>query len=205
MLVDGDLAAERDLAAVFAAAAGLAEGASYRQVIDAVHAMPYGRPAVRSARGAIAEWRGTCSTKHALLAELLAGQWPQLRPRLVHRVCLVTRQSAAARFGVEVAAAVPPGGLTDVHRYLLISLDGTDVVIDVTFPADPRWDGARSMRLACGDGKDFAAGPTLTWRRPAWRRAPATPRCASRSLPHWPGRPAPTCPRVVTAGDPFCG
>ncbi len=159
MLVDGDLAAERDLAPVFAAAAGLAEGASYRQVIDAVHAMPYGRPAVRSARGAIAEWRGTCSTKHALLAELLAGQWPQLRPRLVHRVCLVTRQSAAARFGVEVAAAVPPGGLTDVHRYLLISLDGTDVVIDVTFPADPRWDGARSMRLACGDGKDFAAGP----------------------------------------------
>jgi hypothetical protein len=147
-----------ELASEFAAAAGLPDGASYRQVIDAVHAMPYGRPAVRTPRGAVAEWRGTCSTKHALLAELVAHQWPQLRPRLVHRVYLVDRRAAAARFGAGVAAAVPAGGLTDVHRYLLISVAGADVVIDVTFPGDPRWDGAGSMALACGDGVDYPAG-----------------------------------------------
>jgi hypothetical protein len=32
------------------------------------------------------EWKGTCSTKHALLAQLLRERWPELQPRLVHRV-----------------------------------------------------------------------------------------------------------------------
>jgi hypothetical protein len=57
-----------------------------------------------------------------------------------------------------VASAVPDGGLTDVHRYLVMTLAGREVTIDVTFPADQPWDGRRSMRLACGDGRDFPAG-----------------------------------------------
>jgi len=40
----------------------------------------------------------------------------------------------------------------------VITIAGQDVTIDVTFPCDPPWDGARSMRLACGDGRDFPAG-----------------------------------------------
>jgi hypothetical protein len=33
-----------------------------------------------------------------------------------------------------------------------------DVIIDVTFPAGPPWDGHSSMPLACGEGQDFPAG-----------------------------------------------
>lgn len=142
----------------FAAGAGLPDEATVRDTIDAVQAMPYGRPADRTPEGAVRDWRGTCSTKHALLAVLLLKRWPLLRPRLMHRVYLVDRRSAHDRHGPSVAATVPAQGLMDVHRYLVIALDGRDITIDVTFPADPRWDGRSSMRLACGDGWDLAAG-----------------------------------------------
>ena len=103
-------------------------------------------------------WKGTCSTKHALLARLLREQWPQSQPRLVHRVYRVSRSSALQRYGGAAASAVPQGGLTDVHRYLVIILGGQEVTIDITFPGDQAWDGHRSMRLACGEGRDFPAG-----------------------------------------------
>lgn len=144
--------------AQFAAKAGLADDATLKAVVDAVHAIPYGRPAVRSADGVIQGWRGTCSTKHALLMALLRERWPVLRPRLIHRVYRVDTASVLARYGPAVAAAVPEGGLTDVHRYMAISLGVAEVALDVTFPADARWDGRSSMPLACGDGQDFGAG-----------------------------------------------
>ena len=49
----------------FAARAGLASDASLGQVVAAAQAMPYGRPVSRTPEGAVAAWRGTCSTKHA--------------------------------------------------------------------------------------------------------------------------------------------
>jgi hypothetical protein len=142
----------------FAERARLPDGASLRQIVDAVQAIPYGRPTSRTAQGALGEWRGTCSTKHALLAQLLRERWPETRPRLVHRVYRVLRADVLHRYGGDVASAVPEGGLTDVHRYLVMTLAGQDVTIDVTFPGDPAWDGHRSMSLACGDGRDFPAG-----------------------------------------------
>jgi hypothetical protein len=47
---------------------------------------------------------------------------------------------------------------SDVHRYLVLAHCGQDVIIDITFPSDPPWDGHTSMRLACGEGQDFPAG-----------------------------------------------
>jgi len=146
------------LFARFVTRAGLPGDASLCQVVSAVQAVPYGRPRVRTAEGVIGEWKGTCSTKHALLARLLGERWPELQPRLVHRVYRVSRSSVLQRYGAEAAGAVPAGGLTDVHRYLVITLGGQEVTIDVTFPGDRAWDGHRSMCLACGDGRDFPAG-----------------------------------------------
>lgn len=77
---------------------------------------------------------------------------------LVHRVYRVSRSSALQRYGVVAAGAVPEGGLTDVHRYLVIILAGQQVTIDITFPGDQAWDGHRPMCLACGGGRDFPAG-----------------------------------------------
>jgi len=146
------------LFARFVTRAGLPGGASLGQVVNAVQAIPYGRPGARTAEGVISEWKGTCSTKHALLAQLLGERWPELQPRLVHRVYRVSRSSARQRYGDGAASAVPEGGLTDVHRYLVITLAGQEMTIDITFPGDPAWDGHRSMRLACGEGDDYPAG-----------------------------------------------
>jgi hypothetical protein len=138
--------------------AGLADNASLAEVVETVHSMPYGRPTQRNAHGALAEWRGTCSSKHALLAAVLAERWPGTEPRLVHRVYRCTPEGAARRFGPTAAATVPEEGLWDVHRYLTIQLHGNRVAIDVTFPSGPAWDGASSMPVACGQGTDHAAG-----------------------------------------------
>ncbi|AUG80197.1 hypothetical protein CFP65_5499 [Kitasatospora sp. MMS16-BH015] len=140
------------------ARAGLPPDATLAEVIEAVRSMPYGRPAERSARGALAEWRGTCSSKHALLAAALAERWPETEPQLVHRVYRCTPAGAERAFGPAAAAAVPAAGLWDVHRYLTIRHGGERVVIDVTFPTGPSWDGAGSMPIACADGTDHPAG-----------------------------------------------
>jgi hypothetical protein len=146
------------LFARFVTRAGLPGDALLCQVVNAVQAIPYGRPGARTAEGVIVEWKGTCSTKHALLAQLLRERWPELQPRLIHRIYRVSRSSVLQRHGGGAADAVPEGGLTDVHRYLVIILAGQEVTIDITFPGDQAWDGHRSMCLACGDGHDFPAG-----------------------------------------------
>lgn len=142
----------------FAAKAGLPAAPSVRQVVAAAQAIPYGRPTSRTPEGVIGEWKGTCSTKHALLARLIGERWPGMRPRLMHRVYDADRTAVRQRHGAAAADAVPDGGLADVHRYLIITVDTRDVVLDVTFPGDPPWDGHSSMTLACGEGQDFPAG-----------------------------------------------
>lgn len=142
----------------FALRAGLPEEFTLKQIIDAVQAIPYGRPASRTPEGVVREWKGTCSTKHALLAMVLREQRPELRPRLVHRVYHADRASVRQRHGTTAATAVPEGGLIDVHRYMVITIAGRDLTIDVTFPDDPPWDGRHSMTLACGEGQDIPAG-----------------------------------------------
>ena len=165
------------------ARAGLPENASLADVVEAVRSMPYGRPTERSAQGALTEWRGTCSTKHALLAAVLAEHWPHTDPQLVHRVYRCTPEDAARSFGPTAAAAVPEEGLWDVHRYLTIELNGNRVVLDVTLPSGPGWDGASSMRVACGRGTDHAAGSDPDADKRFWRRLTAIPVSASPSSP----------------------
>jgi hypothetical protein len=167
----------------FATRAGLPGDAALRQVINAVQAIPYGRPRSRTAEGVLGEWKGTCSTKHALLAQLLRERWPESQPRLVHRVYRVSLRSALQRYGDGAAGAVPAGGLTDVHRYLMIILAGQEVTIDITFPGDQAWDGRRSMCLACGEGRDFPAGMIPMPIRPRSKPVTATRRFASPSSP----------------------
>ena len=124
----------------------------------AVSRIPYGRPAELSARGVIAAWRGTCSTKHILLAALFEETWPEVPVSLWHRVYKVSATWAAAHWGSEVASTVPAAGLVDIHTYARADLGSGALVIDVTFPID-RWDGTSETVLACGPGTDHLAGP----------------------------------------------
>ena len=126
--------------------------------VESVRQLPYGRPSDRSVAGMLREGRGTCSTKHLYLTREVGRRFPETRPRIVHRVYRVERDAAARTFGPAAAAAVPPGGVVDVHRYLTAELDGRRIVLDATFPGGDAWDGYSSMPLACGPGDDHPAG-----------------------------------------------
>lgn len=133
--------------------AGLGDQPSLWEYVEAVREIPYGRNSERSPSAVVEDWRGTCSTKHVLLAELLDGR-PEFDLQLVHRVYRLDRDRAAELFGDEAADAVPAEGLVDVHTYATASVAGERVNIDVTFPGH-LWDGHSDMPLACGDGDDY--------------------------------------------------
>ena len=55
-------------------------------LVEFVRQLPYGRPSRRSVSKMFAERRGTCSLKHLFLHAALSRSFPELKPRLVHRV-----------------------------------------------------------------------------------------------------------------------
>ena len=134
------------------------ENASLVELVEAVRALPYGRPHDRSVEGLQRERRGTCSTKHLFLARALADRFPETRPQIVHRVYRASRDQVRELYGDRVAAAVPEHGLNDVHRYLSIEVERRRITLDVTFPGGECWDGRSSLPVACGRGDDFLAG-----------------------------------------------
>jgi hypothetical protein len=132
-------------------------------IVLAVSRIPYGRPSALTSEAVLDEWRGTCSTKHLLLADVADEAWPATSPELWHRPYLVTGDLAEKRWGPRVAATVPESGLVDVHTYATLALDGRRVDVDVTFPL-AGWDGRSDIPLACGGGDDHPGGddPMLT-------------------------------------------
>lgn len=126
------------------------------EVVEAVRALPYGRPSDRTVAGMLRERRGTCSTKHLFLADMLASRFPETEPEIVHRVYTLMPACASELFGAAAAALVPDDGLVDVHRYLTVLVDGSRITIDATFPG-AAWDGRSGMPLACADGLDLPA------------------------------------------------
>jgi hypothetical protein len=136
----------------------LATNASLVDFVEAVRALPYGRPSDRSVDGLLRERRGTCSTKHLFLAQALRERFPHTQPQIVHRVYRAEREQIRKQYGDEVAAVVPEHGLVDVHRYMLIQIGGRQITLDVTLPGSKPWDGESSLPLACGPGEDVMAG-----------------------------------------------
>jgi riboflavin synthase alpha subunit len=136
----------------------LAPDPSLLECVEAVRALPYGRPHDRSVEGLLRERRGTCTTKHLFLACALAERFPQTNPRIVHRIYRAQRELIRDLHGDNVAELIPEHGLVDVHRYLLIQVEGRQITLDVTFPAAEPWDGRSSLPLACGPGDDVPAG-----------------------------------------------
>jgi hypothetical protein len=131
-----------------------------RLAVLAVCRIPYGRPTSPTAAGVIHDWKGTCSTKHLLLRELLGEHWPTIGVQLWHRVYRLTPELAGAKWGPQVASSVPLDGLIDVHNYATIGLIAEPVVVDVTFPVAD-WDGESPMEVASGPGEDQLVGQDL--------------------------------------------
>jgi hypothetical protein len=146
-----------DLATSMSSEAFCSADASLLELVETVRALSYGRPSDRTVEGMLREKRGTCSTKHLFLAQLLAERFPETDPTIMHRVYVLDRACASALFGRDVAEVVPETGVVDVHRYLTVKLGGERIVIDATFPG-ASWDGHSSLPLACGPGSDYRAG-----------------------------------------------
>ena len=119
--------------------------------------IPYGRSSSASPEAVIAEWRGTCTTKHLLLAAVATEVDTTAAMRLVHRVYRLSHEDAAARWGGDVASTVPNSGLIDVHTYAQLRREDRVIPVDVTFPLED-WDGKAPTLLACMAGRDFDAG-----------------------------------------------
>jgi len=147
--IPGDRRAALD--ALFQADCSLAE------LVEAVRALPFGRPREDTVDGMLSDGRGTSSAKHLFLAQVLRQRFPDTEPALVHRVYRLDRAHALQRFGAAIAESVPAEGLTDVHRYMTIAQEGTRIAIDATL-AGPPWDGRSPLEAACGPGQDFLAG-----------------------------------------------
>ena len=162
----------------------LAADVSLVDLVEAVRALPYGRPSDRSVDGLLRERRGTCSTKHLFLARALRERFPHTQPQIMHRVYRAEREQIRERYGDEVAATVPKDGLVDVHQYLLIRVGGRQITLDVTFPDGEPWDGRSSLPLACGSGEDVAAGDNPTRTSERLKHATVTPLCETHSSRH---------------------
>lgn len=138
--------------------AGLSPTPTFEEVVRALAAIPYGRPACRTPEGVLEDWRGTCSTKHTLLALVCEESFPERALEVVHRVYRLLPDEARALFGGVAAATVPSEGLVDVHTFATALVGGRRLPIDVTLPRNQSWDGGSPMEIACGPGEDHPAG-----------------------------------------------
>ncbi len=128
----------------------------------AISRIPYGRPSDLSPHGVVADWRGTCSTKHLLFQAMAEVCEPAATVDLVHRVYRVSPDEAEVRWGPVVGASVPPDGLVDVHTFARLggNASASPLTVDVTFPIAP-WDGRTPLPIACNPGDDIPAGDDL--------------------------------------------
>ena len=117
--------------------------------------MPYRRASSRRPAAIIEEWRGTCSGKHYLLAEVLAGLGLNSQVMMVtHRFTPENTRHFPSELRLMTAAAPIP----DVHTYLLADSPGGRWVVDATWPrraenlgmpVNHHWTPGRDMLLAC--------------------------------------------------------
>jgi hypothetical protein len=127
------------------------------ELVEAVRALPPGLPSEPSVDSMLLEARGTSAIKHLFLGQVLARRFPETEPALVHRVYRLDRARALELYGPAVAETVPSEGLTDVHRYLAVTLGEQRVSLDATISGS-RWDGRSPLEPVCGPGSDFATG-----------------------------------------------
>lgn len=139
-----------DLYDRFVERADLDDDHTLTDLVEAIRAIPHGRPRERSGEAVVRDWRGTCSTKHDLLKKLR----PDLDLQFVHRMFHLTPEAARERLGEDVAQVIPDEGFLDVHTYVRGIVNQRRTVIDVTFPGEP-WDGRSDMQIPWGNGRDF--------------------------------------------------
>jgi hypothetical protein len=120
-----------------------------------VRDMPYRRPSRLDAPTTIAEWRGTCSTKHRLLRDLFAASG------ITTRLMIATyryRWTAGGSPPDELAAVLEEGPVPDVHNFLTVLSPQGWLALDATwplagrrlgFPVNETWRLGLAHEVAC--------------------------------------------------------
>ena len=120
-----------------------------------VRDMPYRRATSRRPEAIINEWRGTCSGKHYLLADIFRGF--DLESQVVMCTHWFTPDNTR-HFPSELRELVAVGPIPDVHTYLQVNTAKGWTVVDATWPSSAGPLGmvvnrsfipGRDMTLAC--------------------------------------------------------
>ena len=117
-----------------------------------VRDMPYRRASSRRPEAIVEEWRGTCSGKHYLLADIFR------ELGLEARVIMCTHRFTAdntRHFPAELRALVTEGPVPDVHTYLRVKTAAGWAVVDATWPSSA---GPLGMTV----NREFAPGGDMT-------------------------------------------
>ncbi|WP_019585704.1 hypothetical protein [Deinococcus apachensis] len=121
------------------------------EVFALVRDMPYARASTHDPAGIAREWRGTCSTKHELLAALLA-------ERGLRSTVIACTQEIVPPPGAPPELVALTGGrsVVDIHNYLVVHAPQGDMVVDATWPlnaaglpVNPAWVWGEDQRVAC--------------------------------------------------------
>ena len=132
----------------------LTEGESLtaQRAFALVRDMPYRRASSRKPEAIVEEWRGTCSGKHYLLADIFR------ELGLESRVIMCTHRFTAENTGhfppelQELVAAAP---VPDVHTYLRVKTAQGWMVVDATWPTS-------AGQLGMTVNREFAPGGDMT-------------------------------------------
>lgn len=136
-----------------------------QEMFALVRDMPYARASSHDPHVVIEEWRGTCSTKHELLAALLA----EAGLRSTIMACTQEVQwPAALPLPPELADLFAAGRVVDLHNYLVVHAPAGDTIIDATWPlALKRLGLPANETLEWGTNMPIACVPLQTWAVPA--------------------------------------
>jgi hypothetical protein len=102
------------------------------ELVEAVRALQAGGDRQQTVESMLREARGLPASRHLFLAQVIGRRFPGTGPRLIHRVHQLDPATAAGIYGDDVARAVPPEGLIDVHRYLTADLGAGRIAIDAS-------------------------------------------------------------------------
>jgi hypothetical protein len=128
-LPDASLRPASSITAAFSSA----DARTYRDAARLVYGLPYGRTSSRdNLMAVLTEGRGTCSTKHAILAELATEQ--RLPVALMLGIYLMNERNTPG-----VSRALAHHGLAEIpeaHCYLIYDKARIDVTRDITCRAE---------------------------------------------------------------------
>ena len=128
------------------------ESLSAERAFALVRDMPYRRASSRKPEAIIEEWRGTCSGKHYLLADIFR------ELGLESRVIMCTHRFTAentGHFPAGLRDLVAQGPVPDVHTYLRVNTAGGWMVVDATWPSSA---GPLGMTV----NREFRPGSDMT-------------------------------------------